>query len=156
MHNEGKIQNIKASFEKYIHDNIVMIEGLNVNFEGLPFESEGKVEWIQESMMKGGYDYHRQVDNENYGKTSVIMINFNIFVNKDKVKKTNRHYEIRDIIAEYFKIGTQVDLYDFSQADFNNSLQKMKLREIVTDQVISDNDFYQYNYTCSFDWLEKW
>jgi hypothetical protein len=84
------------------------------------------------------------------------MLNFNIFVNREKTLKTNRHYEIRDLIYEYFKIGTQIDLYDFSSDDFSSSLQKMEVREIVTDMVIRDDRYSAYNFTVAIDWLENW
>lgn len=154
---QSKVQNVKASIENYIGDNLVTTEGLKVNFEGLKFETEGLEEWIQEDIMGEVPEFHRQVDEDgNFGQTVSIILNFNIFVNKDKTRKTNRHYEIRDIIYNYFYIGAQINLYDFSQGDFNNALQVMKIREIITDMKIPDDNFYQYTFTVGIDWLQKW
>ena len=153
----AKIQNVKASFEKYINDNIVIGKDIAVDFEGLPFEEGDKTEWIQERILSGGNrDYHRQTDVDKEGQTTQVMLNFNIFVNKQNTQKTNRHYEIRDILSEYFKIGTEIDLYDFSIGNFDSSLQTMKVLEIITDQPIPDEKYFQYNFTVGIDWLEQW
>ncbi|NHJ85610.1 MAG: hypothetical protein FK734_09120 [Asgard group archaeon] len=154
---ESKMQNVKASIEKYIGDNLVTTEGLKVNYEGLQFETDGLAEWVQEDLIGNTSEFHRQVDEQNrYGQTTSILLNFNIFVKKNETKKTNRHYEIRDLISNYFKIGTEINLYDFYNGDFSTVLQVMKIREIVTDRKIPDDNFYQYAYTVSLDWLEKW
>ena len=165
---EGKAQNIKASLEKYIRDNIVLIEGLYVVFEGMPYSNlsqeeevtgrSNREEWIHENILtlRGNSQYHRQVELNTYGETEGVLLDFSIFVNKEKTRKTNRHYEIRDIIAEHFYIGTLIDMYDFASADFNTVLQKLKVHEIITDRVIPNNNYLQYNYTASILWLNKW
>lgn len=155
MNAEGKIQNVKASIEKFIGDNLSSKEDLRINFEGLPFVTDGLDEWVQEDIINSTSTYHRQIDSTNYGQTTSLILNFSIFINKSKTKKTNRHYEIRDIIASYFYIGAQIELYDFSNGDFNTILQYMKVREIITDNKILNDDFYQYNYTVAIDWLQK-
>ena len=155
---EGKAQNIKASLEKYIRDNIVLIEGLYVVFEGFPWSSTAQEEWIHENILtlRSNSQYHRQVGENTYGETLEIILDFSIFVNKEKTRKTNRHQELRDIIANYFKVGTEINLYDFASADFNTVLQKLKVHEIITDEVIPNNNYLQYNYTASILWLNKW
>jgi len=153
----GKFQNVKASLEKYIKDNLVTTEGLVVDFEGFPFEGTGRSEWIEERILgPGERDYHRQVSSTTTGQTTEIVLNFNIFVNPDKTTKTNRHYEIRDIVADYFKIGTQIDLYDFSNNDWTTSLQKMEVRDVITDRTIPDPSFLQFTFTVGIAWQESW
>ena len=153
----GKIQNVKASLEKYIGDNLVITEGLTMDFEGKPFEGTGMAEWIEERILgSGSRDFHRQVSSSATGQTTQIILNMNIFVNPDKTTKTNRHYEIRDIVADYFKIGTQIALYDFSNNDWATSLQEMEVREIITDRPIPDLDFLMYSFTVGIAWLESW
>lgn len=157
LSNQGKFQNVKASIEKYIQDNLVTIEGLTVDFEGFPFEGTDTEEWIEERILgKGTGDFHRQVSSSLMGQTVPVLLNMNVFVNPAKTQKTNRHYEIRDILADYFKIGTQIDLYDFANDNWTSSLQKMEIREIITDRSIPDPNFYMYNFTVSIDWMEKW
>jgi len=153
----GKWQNVKASLEKYIDDNLVIAEGLIVDFEDFPFEGTGQAEWVEERILgPGRRDYHRQISSTAIGQTTEIVLNFNIFVNPNKTTKTNRHYEIRDLIASCFKIGTQIDLYDFSNNDWITSLQKMEVRDIITDRTIPDPDFLMYSFTVIIAWLEQW
>ena len=153
----AKIQNVKASIEKYIKDNIETGQGISIDWEGSMFEEGDKNEWIQERILSGGNrDYHRSTDVDKEGQTTQIILNFNIFVNRQNTQKTNRHYELRDILFEYFKIGTEIDLYDFSSGNFNTSLQKMMITEIITDQPIPDEAYFQYNFTIGMNWLEQW
>ena len=156
LSNQGKVQNVKASLEKYIADNLSTTEGLTIAYEGFPFESSGVTEWVQENILKGGRSFHRQVDTTNIGQTTEVMINFNLFVDPSKTAKTNRHYELRDIVAGYFSIGKTISLYDFYNGEFVTSLQSMKVRDVVTDTAIPNDNYLQYNYTISIDWLEKW
>ena len=156
---EGKIQNVKASIEKYIHDNIVVTDDIKINFEAYPFEISDESEWVNEYFTETrDREYHRNVDvGSVYGQTNPLYLTFMIHVVKEKTKKTNRHYEIRDIIANYFSIGSKINLYDFSNNEFNTVIQTMKVREIDLDEALLDErKFYIYNYTVVIDWLEKW
>jgi len=154
---QGKIQNVKASLERYIKDKLVTTEGFTVDFEGFPFEGTGLAEWIEERILgPGAKDFHRQVSSTTIGQTTQIVLNLNIFVNPSKTRRTNRHYEIRDAVIGYFEIGTQIDLYDFSDNDWTTSLQKMEVNETITDRPIPDPDFHQYNLSVGIAWLECW
>ena len=152
----GKIQNVKASVEKYIYDRLVTTSGLTIDWEGLPFESSGVSVWVQPRILgTGNRDFHRQVSGSTLGQTTQVLVNFNVFVNPELMApRTNRHYQVRDKIANYFCIGKQIDLYDVG--DWASSLQKMEVDEIITDRTIPDPDFYQYNYTIGISWLEMW
>ena len=157
LDNSGKIQNVKASIEKYIDDNLVATAGLTMDWEGVPFESSGVSCWVQPRIIgMGGRDFHRQVTSgSTLGQTTQVLLNFNIFVSPEQMPpRTNRHYQVRDRIAGYFCIGKQIDLYDIG--DWTTSLQKMEVDEIITDRTVPDPDFYQYNYTVGIRWLEKW
>ena len=152
----GKIENVKASLEKYIYDSLVTASGVSVNMEGLPFEATHRDEWIQENIL-GVRDWqiHKRDGEGMRGQTTQVILNFNIFVNRKETKKANRHYELRDTIATYFNIGTDVDLYDASNSEWLTSLEKLRLREVITDASIPNDNFYQYNYTVGFEWLAK-
>jgi len=155
---QGKAQNVKASLEHYIHEKLVVTEGLVVDFQGKPFESADQQEWVQERIMGfPNHDYHRQTTSALEGQTTTVLLNFNIFVNKESPtnRRTNRSYEIRDIVADYFKIGTEIDLYDASNSDWTTSLQKMFVFDVATDAPISDETFEQYSYAVEILWLEQ-
>jgi len=155
---EGKLQNVKASLEKYVHDNIVCYEDIRVNFEGIIFENDNSPEWVSETILAlDDKVYHRGVDVGVDGQTCSVALNFNIFVVKEKTKKTNRHYEIRDVLADYFYIGKLIPMYDFSNDDFENIIQYLKIREVDTDEPILDQrKYWIYNYMVFIDWQEKW
>jgi hypothetical protein len=157
LNSNGMVQNVKASIEKYIHTHLVMTEGFTLSFEGMQFEPASMSEWIQERILSfTEEEYHRQVSNTEEGQTTMVMLSFNVFVNPDKADRTNRHYEIRDRIEEYFNIGDSISLYDFNNDDFANALQTMKIRDVITDTAIPNDSWMQYNYTCLVSFLEKW
>jgi hypothetical protein len=152
---EAKVRNIKYSVERYLNDNL----GATYTFqwEGAPFESSGVTEWIQETVMiPGSGDYHRQVSDTQYGETKQPVINLNIFVNKEKTTYADRHYQIRDVVFEHLTIGSGVTLYDYAGGVTNVASQIMKVREIITDQSIPNDDFFQWNLSVAIDWLQKW
>lgn len=155
----AKSQNLKASIEKYISDNLAIEEELSIDFEGLPFETSHRNEWVQERIMdtSSNTQYNRHVSSQYKGKTSDVLLSLNVFVNKENAIKTNRHFELRDIVAGYFEIGTMINMYDSSKGNFDIVIQKMKVREIVTDSPIPNNEGYlQYNYTVAIEWLQEW
>ena len=154
---EGKAQNVKASLERYAHEKLVVDEGLLVHFEGLPFEPEHAEEWVQESIL-GFVDqrYHRQVDDGVFGQTVSVLLNFNVFVNRETVMRTNRPHELRDVIYDYFTVGTEIPLYDFYNQDFSEVLDVMTVAEVVTDGPVPNEDYQQWTLTLSVDWLQKW
>jgi hypothetical protein len=152
---EARIENVKYSIERYLNDNLGST--YTFDWEGAPFETTGVEEWIQERVMGlGGGDYHRGVSTTQDGQTVPVLLSLNIFVNKEKTVKTNRHYEIRDDVYNYLKIGSQINFYDFASGNTSAVVQIMKVREIITDSPIPDEQFYQYNLTVSIDWLQKW
>jgi len=156
---EGKLQNVKASIEKYIYDNLYTTEGLTICWEDVPFEESGVSEWVQETIIGPSERmYHRQVSGSTtYGNTTMILLNFNIFVNpKENKNIVNRTYKLRDKIHNYFTIGKEIDLYDYSSGNFTTSLQKMSIDEIITDNQIPNDNYQQYNLTYVIEWLEKW
>ncbi len=85
-----------------------------------------------------------------------ILLNFNIFVDKTATTRINRHYELRDIVLNYFKVDSTIPLYDFYNNDFEYSIQEMKVRDIITDRVIPDVNYVQYTLTIDLEWTEMW
>lgn len=156
--NQSKEQNVKASVEKYISENLAITELLTIDFEGIPFESSGSKEWIQERFMASNSTDSNSMGRKVGGQkttTKQAMISFNIFVNKERATKANRHYELRDKIADYFEVGEGINLYDAENGDFSTVLQVMIVDEIITDMVIPNDDYLQYNYTVGIEWLSK-
>lgn len=153
---QGKVQNFKASIEKYIQDNIETKEEIKVAYEGEKSENFQENEWVEEFIVDiGSGEFGRGGGDEGDAVILMPLIQFNIFVNRGNTKKTNRHYEIRDIVAKYFCIGAEIDLYDFENNNFDDSLQKMKVRTVEDDLTIRDPNYYQYTYSVTIEWLER-
>lgn len=153
---EGKYQNFKASLENYVNANLVVTEQLAIDYEGVPFEEADYNEWVQVRIIGTGNweDLHRSSSTRK--KIAQPIVNFNVFVKPESTTKSNRHYQIRDIVAGYFELGSQIDFYDFASEDFTNVLQELTVKEIITDSPIPNDDFRQYNYTVGIEWIQKW
>ena len=154
----ARMANIKASVEKYIYDKVVLIEGIAVDFEEVPFESGDHTEWIQERLMGvSDFDFHRQVGGgADLGQTKELLLSFNCFVQRDNTTKVVRHYELRDLIYNYFTIGKTIPIYDYNDDDFVNVLDYLKVFEIDTDAPLPNNDWRQYNLTLVLQYTERW
>jgi len=85
-----------------------------------------------------------------------VLLSCNIFVNPDKTTKTNRHYEIRDLLYNYLAIGKTLNMYDFASGTTASAIQVLKVRDVVTDSPIPNDELFQYNLTVEIAWLEKW
>jgi len=154
---QSKFQNFKASLDYYAKTNLVTASSLVVDFEGLPFESTAQSEWVQlRTLGSGDRAFQGNVGVSQKGTRSNVLVSFNIFVVKTDTLKINRHYEIRDLVAKYFGENIKIDLYDFENGNFTTSLQKMVVREIITDQPIPDPDYHQWNFTIGVEWLQVW
>jgi len=154
---EGKIQNLKTSIEKYIKDKLVVIEDLKINFEGVPFSPNDYSEWIQENITIDDREFIRGADTGGVNANeNEVFVTFYIYVAKEKTKKANRHYEIRDIVADYFSVGDTISLYDFSGNNFSTVIQTLKIREVIRDtSLLDERKFFIYVYEVNLDWLEK-
>jgi len=155
---EGKVENLKTSIERHIRQKLELEEGFTIHYEGLNFEEDSSSEWIQENILSTNLEeqYDHKDHSGNRRKLVVVALNFNIFVKKTSTTKTNRHYEIRDALGEYYNVGHTINLYDAVSENFSSSIQTMKIKEIITDEVIPSDDIYQYNYTIGIEWLRKW
>jgi len=150
----SKKSNIKRSLDKYVYDNLdVDGEGLNIDYEGVPFESTGKAEWIQYRPMFVPGDFMRQGSSTEYANDSSLLANFNVFVQKSGVTVSDKHYKVRDWVANYFKIGQSIGIYDYVSGA-TTATSYMTVREVETDTVVPNDSFYQYNFTVVIGWTE--
>lgn len=152
------MSNIKSSIEKYIHENLVVTEGLVVDFEEVPFESGHQLEWVEERIIgTGDFDFHRQVGGgADLGQTKELLLQFNVYTHRDNTTKVVRHYELRDIVYNYFTIGKEIPIYDYNNDEFNTVLDYLKVYEVDNDTAIPNTEWRQYNITFILLYTESW
>src|SRR3990167_4545691 len=139
----ASMANIKRSLDKYCNDNLYSTEGLNVSFEGLPFENVAYTEWVQPRILDITTQYHRQGSSTQYGETASVLFQINIFTKKSGVTIADRHYMIRDIVADYFKIGKDISIANYVSG--TTALDNLRIREVVTDSPLPETStMYQY------------
>ena len=148
----AKITNVKMSLDKYVGDNLGTTENLKVDFEGVPFDNTANTEWIQPRILDFGSTYNRQGSNTEYAESVDIFYNINIFVKKSGVTVSHRHYALRDIVANYFKIGEDIDIKNYAEGG-TTQITNMRVRELVTDSPIPEtNEYYQYSLAYNINW----
>lgn len=141
----AKISNVKMSLDKYIYDNLETTEGLAVDHEGVPFDNTVNDEWVQPRVLDFDTNYLRQGSSTEYGDSVDIFYNVNIFVKKSGLTISHRHYAIRDIVANYFKVGKDVDIKNYAESG-TTQIAKMRVRDLVTDNPMPEtNKYYQYS-----------
>ena len=130
--NLALLTNVKRSLEKYIYDNLFTTEGINIDFDGVPFDdTEVSESWLQPRIINIDRDYVRQASGSKYGNDTDIELSFGIFVKKSGTTLTHKHYLLRDTVANYFKVGQDIDLKNY--AGNRTRLTNMRIRSISTD-----------------------
>lgn len=146
--------NIKRSFDQYIKVNIETGEGYNVNYEGVPFDDAAIGTWIQPRILDFSREYHRQGSGTEYATTNNIFFQINIFVKKSAVTLADIHYNMRDVVAGYFRIGQDITLRDYI-ASGSTAICNMRVRDVVTDTPMPEtNEFLQYAVAWEIDFTE--
>lgn len=148
----AKASNIKMSMDKYVSTNLATTESLPIDYEGVPFDNTANIEWIQPRILDIDSEFTRQGSNTEYSDSVDILYNFNIFVKKSGVTVSHRHYAIRDTIANYFKIGKDIDLKNYAESG-STQIANMRVRELVTDGPLpEDNEYYSYVLTYNINY----
>ncbi len=151
----AKSVNIKMSLDKYIQDNFQTTEGIDIDYEGLPFDSTASTEWIQARIVDIQSDFMRQASGTEYGEDTNILLSLNVFVDKSGVTMSHKHYYLRDKIFNYFKVKQNIALRSYADSG-TTLLAYMQVREVVTDRVIGEtNEYYQYATAFSLDFVRK-
>ena len=139
--------NIKRSLEKYFNDRLNILEGIVINWEGLPFDNISKIEWLMPRILEFISDYKRQGSATEYADDLNIVFSVNIFVKKSNITISGREYALRDIIVKHFRVGKTISIYDYS-GDGSTEVGTMKVRDIITDSMLPETEeLYSYNLT---------
>lgn len=141
----ASLTNLKMSLEKYVYDNIYIIKGIDIDFEGLPFDQTNKLEWIQPRILSVSSPvYCRQSSGSQYGEIVNILFQINIFVKKGEQISSDRHYRLRDLVDNYFKIRNAINIKNYIDDDSSN-VGLVRVNELITDTALPESqNLYQY------------
>jgi len=146
----AKSSNIKRSLEAYIQTNLGTSEALSIEYEGLPFDNISVAEWISPRILSSDPTYYRQSSGTEYGEEVKLFFQTNIHVKKGSNTVTDRHYVLRDIVADYFKIGKGIDISDWYGGSGTSTGEHLIVRDIITDSALPETDT-TYEYVLAFE-----
>jgi hypothetical protein len=146
LDSSARMANIKLSLDQYVYANLKTTEGLSVDYEGVPFdETSESLSWIQPRLLTPISTYYRQGSSTQYGEDLELLFQINIFVKKSGVTTSFKHYDIRDRIANYFKVGQDINIKAYAEGG-STQVAVMRVREMVTDFPIEEDPLlYQYS-----------
>lgn len=154
------LENVKASIESYVKDNLEGADGLTVGWQDMEFRTEDVDEWIEPSMVGSTRTFHRQVSSTQRGHTIDMLYQIDIFVKRfsalaNEVINLNRLIEVRDIVLGRFVEHTKISLKDFTQGG-NPEVGKLIVREVTTDQrnPSGDTDLLRWTIAVRVQYLE--
>ena len=150
LDSSARMANVKLSLDQYVFINLQTTEGLSVDYEGVAFDETAiSQSWIQPRLLAPISTYYRQGSGTQYGEDVALIFQINIFVKKSGVTTTFKHYDIRDRVANYFKIGQSMSVTNYAEttvAANHLEVARIKVREIITDlPVREDPQIYQYS-----------
>lgn len=158
----SSLQNVKTSIEKYIYDNIQVASSINVDYDGLPFESgsTGYTEWIQPRlfMFDDNVYWKPKTGTNKRGTIEKGLLNVNCFVKKGYSTSTKRRYVLRDTVYQklFIDSGSSIPLRDYVGG---TTIPYTTLIQVVgkeTDRMIPDDTYYQWNITFLLQWVAEY
>ena len=152
MTDSSALHEVKESLDKYVLDNVYTAASIPVHYEGLPFDDKSVTEWVAPRMLDVTNTFIRQGSNTEYSEDCNILFQFNIFVKKSKLTVSHRHYQIRDILNSYFKVGKSITLYQSGVT----AIDYLKVRRIVNDSSLPEtNELLQSIFAVELDFTKK-
>jgi len=144
--------NIKRSIDTYIHDNLYTIEGLSIDFEGLPFDSRSVVSnWVQPRIIDFDSIFYRQGSGTQYGELVNVLFQINVFTKQSGTTAASEHYRIRDVVAGYFKIGDDIAVKNYV-GDGSTNIDSLRVRDIKDVIIPESKEFYQHSFSIEMDY----
>ena len=154
LDNSAKMVNMKRSLDLYCHTNLKTTEGLNVDFEGLPFDNIEVQSWIQPRMIGYSGKMYPSGASGQYAEDLNILFQVNIFTKKSGSTNTLQHYAIRDMVANHFRLGQDIPLYDYNSSGVTTALlANFRVRNVANDMPVPEtNELNQYVYAVDMQW----
>jgi len=97
--------NVERSIEEYIKDSVLDVD---IDFYGLKFKEKDKTEWIRPRITSIDAEYIGRASASEYGESADVYLVIDCFTKKGHQTVADRHYELRDIVSDYFKIGEDI------------------------------------------------
>jgi len=150
----SRAANIKMSLDKYIRVNLGTSEGLTISYEGVPFNDTAYTSWIQPRILDISSDYHRQGSGTQYGETTNILYQINVFTKKSGITTSHLHYTMRDQVANYFRVRQNINVKDYVNSG-TTQLDILVVRRMVNDNPLPEsNEYYQYVIAWELDYTK--
>jgi len=130
--------NIKKSIDSYVRDNLMVNNDFAIDFEGVPFNNVKVQEWLTPRIISMPRKYHRQGSEDKYAQTNNINLNIDTHVKVSGATTSDRHYVLRDDTINYFRIGTDIPLRDYTGSG-STLVCYMRVRKINEDRPLFDD-----------------
>lgn len=154
LNGESRWANVERNINKYFVDNVFTTEGIDTDILGLKFSEKDSIEWVRPRVVSMDAEYLRQASDTHYGEDVNIMFTVDCFVKKSGTTISDRHYVLRDTVANYFKIGQDVDIEDYVSG--TTSTNRMRVRRILEDSPMMETQtYYQYKIGWLLDYTRK-
>ncbi len=135
-----RMVNIQRSLFVYTYAKLVTIEGLVIDWEGsdsVNIEKENEYCMPRLMVPKPKYMHMTRPGSNTFGNLYDFLYNINIFVKRGSSTDFTRLYLLRDKVANYFTIQTEIDYknyYDSSESP--ESLGTLFVHDIETDSPV--------------------
>lgn len=148
LNSEAKIGNLKRSIDLYVKTNLESTERLAVDYEGVPFDNTVSPNWIQPRIVGTASTFYPAGKigsaGTSYAEQVEVLLQVNVFTKKSGLTCAAAHWDTRDAVAGYFRIGQDINLYE---ATGTTVLSSLRVREIVNDfSGPETTELYQYVY----------
>lgn len=152
LNSEAKIVNLKRSLDKYIYDSLYTGESLTIDWFGVPFNDTEKTEWIKPRIHFNKRTFFRQGNSTQFANLMNFDLSFDIYVKKSDVTNSYRCLQLRDKIVVYFKIGQDINLYNY-YGDSSNLLS-MRVRGIQENPISETDVLIRHIVIINIDYTE--
>ena len=155
----ARIENVKASLDSHVATQLETGKSLAVDWNSTDFKTKAVDAYIRPRLLNiARGDFYRVAGSAGEkGHDAVLIYQIDCFVKVAETTNRLRHMEIRDLVAEEFKVGTMIALGDYFTNSSNPSrVETLKCFEIDTDREIPEaNGFQQWVFAVNIHYLEK-
>jgi hypothetical protein len=157
---EGKLANIKRSFEAYVMTNLSGTFAIDWNPR--TFNDKEQREWIQPTLLGPGRPdtrLGRGVGDGIRGHGVIFIVNINMFVRPSLQTNSYRLWTVRDLVLAFFHEHCKIPVMDH-EGDVT-TMGNLIVRRVTVDQEMpiqgsQAEDLQQYTLQAEADWVETY